>query len=103
MFESVEDVAPGVRLHLHWPDPDRPIDLTIGGDGATLHDPWMHQPCPASPSELVGGLPDGRLAAEIDAATRDPATLGEAEVVDAIIVFERMQAWAGARQAALLA
>lgn len=45
----------------------------------------------------------GFLALELDTATGDPATLPEAELIDAIAGFEKLISWAGVRQSVLLA
>ncbi|MDQ3579485.1 MAG: DUF222 domain-containing protein, partial [Actinomycetota bacterium] len=45
----------------------------------------------------------GWLALELDTATASPARLDDAELVDAVVAFERLSSWALARQARLLA
>jgi hypothetical protein len=48
-------------------------------------------------------LPSGWSARELDQTTADPAALSDAGLVDAVVGFERLAAWAAARQARLLA
>ncbi len=48
-------------------------------------------------------VPSGWLALELDHGTVDPVRLSDAELIDTVVGFERVAAWAGARQAALLA
>jgi hypothetical protein len=43
------------------------------------------------------------FALEIDTDTRDEAGLSDAQLVDAMVGFERLAAWAQARQAHMLA
>ena len=79
-----------------------PVQLrTIGGDGAAL--PLPHAPRPQSPSDLLAAHPDGRLARAADTSTDDPASLTDAELIDAAVLFERLTGWTQARQARLLA
>jgi Domain of unknown function (DUF222) len=47
--------------------------------------------------------PSGLFALEIDSDTRDEAGLSDAQLVDAMVGFERLAAWAQARQARVLA
>jgi hypothetical protein len=47
--------------------------------------------------------PSGWLALEMDADTADPSRLCDADLIDAVVGFEHLTAWAGARQARLLA
>jgi hypothetical protein len=47
--------------------------------------------------------PSGWSALELDTGTADHEVLSDAEVIDAIVGFEQVVAWAGARQARLLA
>jgi Domain of unknown function (DUF222) len=47
--------------------------------------------------------PSGWLALELDHGMMDPVRLSDAELIDTVVGFERVTAWAGARQAALLA
>ena len=47
--------------------------------------------------------PSGLFALEIDSDTRDVVGLSDAQLVDAVVGFERLAAWAQARQARVLA
>src|SRR5688500_7245002 len=47
--------------------------------------------------------PSGLAALEIDADTRDVAGLSDAQLIDAMVGFERLAGWAQARQAGILA
>ncbi len=47
--------------------------------------------------------PSGWLALELDQGCADPAGLSDTELIDAVIGFDRVASWAGARQAVLLA
>ncbi|MGH8965606.1 MAG: hypothetical protein ACRDXB_09805 [Actinomycetes bacterium] len=47
--------------------------------------------------------PSGLFAWELDTDTGDPGGLSDAQLVDAIVGFERVAGWAQARQAGLLA
>lgn len=47
--------------------------------------------------------PSGWLALELDAGSTDPEVLDDAELIDAIVAFDHVGSWAGARQARLLA
>ena len=50
------------------------------------------------------GFPtSGRLGGELDLATGSPATMSDADLVEAVVGFEHPASWAGARQPALLA
>jgi hypothetical protein len=76
-------------------------------DGADWLDPvWLEQvPEPAD----IGQVPaaesaaSGWLALELDQVTADPARLSDADLIDTIVGFERVNSWSAARQAALLA
>ncbi|WP_345611524.1 hypothetical protein, partial [Pseudonocardia adelaidensis] len=48
-------------------------------------------------------VPSGLAALEIDADTECEAGLSDAQLIDAIVGFDRVAAWAQARQARLLA
>lgn len=52
---------------------------------------------------MANTAPSGIFALETDMATVDPAALADAELVDGIVGWERIAAWARARQYALLA
>jgi len=47
--------------------------------------------------------PSGWLALELDQGCSDPAGLSDAELIDAVMGFDRIASWASARQARLLA
>src|SRR3954447_7776223 len=47
--------------------------------------------------------PSGWLAVELDQYFSDPSSLSDPALVDAIVGFERLAAWAQARQARLIA
>ena len=104
MFDAARTLgaSPPGRLDLRWADPSRWPELQItGGDGAELL--HLHAPTRRRPADLLTSRPDGMLALAADAATGDPATLDDAELIDAMVVFERLTAWTSARQARLLA
>ncbi len=42
-------------------------------------------------------VPSGWLALELDHGTVDPVRLSDAELIDTVVGFERVAAWAGAR------
>jgi hypothetical protein len=75
--------------------------------GEDWFDPaWLAQaPVPEDTGQLPMAqcAPSGWLALELDHGTADPERLSDAELIDAVVGFERVAAWAGARQAALLA
>jgi hypothetical protein len=71
------------------------VDDAVFGDG--------HGGFPPAVCSPADTLPSGWLALELDQTTADPAVLGDAELVDAVVGFERLTAWAAARQARLLA
>src|SRR5437867_720937 len=48
-------------------------------------------------------VPSGLFALEIDADTRCEAGLSDAQLIDAMVGFERLAAWAQARQSRMLA
>lgn len=52
---------------------------------------------------MANTAPSGIFALETDMATADPAALTDAELVDGVVGWERIAAWARARQYALLA
>ncbi len=60
-------------------------------------------PPPMSPPPMSECAPSGWLALELDHGTVDPVGLSDAELIDAVIGFDRVCSWAGARQAVLLA
>jgi Domain of unknown function (DUF222) len=60
-----------------------------------LPEPWNR------PTSAV--RPDGYAALELQSATLNPVGLSDAEVVEAVRAFERVVAWASARQARMLA
>lgn len=86
---------------------DEEASLTGGPDGADWFDPaWLDQmPESEDPGQLPMAqcAPSGWLALELDQGTADPVRLSDAELIDTVVGFERVVAWAGARQAALLA
>ncbi|MGH3979388.1 MAG: hypothetical protein ACRDRZ_10375 [Pseudonocardiaceae bacterium] len=55
------------------------------------------------PPPLSRCAPSGWLALEHDSGCVDAAGMSEAELIDAVVGFEHVASWAGARQAALLA
>jgi hypothetical protein len=72
----------------------------FAADTAPLPHTWdLHQP----PPTMGTTAPSGVFAAELDFATTHPAALTDAELVDAAIGYEKLAAWAAARQAAVLA
>ncbi len=55
-----------------------------------------------APSDIVvrpySEIPtSGWLGVELDIATEDPGSLGDADLVEAIVAFDRMASWAAAR------
>jgi hypothetical protein len=60
------------------------------------------EPPPPGPT-LTDTRPSGVFGLELDFATRDPGWLPDAELVDAAVGFDRLIAWASARQSAVLA
>lgn len=75
--------------------------------GEDWFDPgWLDQvPEPEDTGQLPMAqcAPSGWLALELDHGTVDPVGLSDAELIDTVVGFERVVAWAGARQASLLA
>ena len=75
--------------------------------GEDRFDPaWLDQaPAPEDTGQvpMAQCAPSGWLALELDHGTADPERLSDAELIDTVVGFERVAAWAGARQAALLA
>ena len=53
--------------------------------------------------DVAAPSPGGFAGLELDITTADPARLSDAQVIDAIVGFEQVAGWAGARQARLLA
>ncbi|WP_344252897.1 hypothetical protein, partial [Pseudonocardia hydrocarbonoxydans] len=60
------------------------------------------EPPPPGPT-LTDIRPSGVFGLELDFATRDEQWLPDAELVDAAVGFDRLIAWASARQSAVLA
>ncbi|MHA6616146.1 HNH endonuclease signature motif containing protein [Pseudonocardia sp. DLS-67] len=91
MFERVceEEVAepgdPRLEDAFDWASIER--ELRRGGEDRTWGDT----------------APSGLFALEIDADTGDEAGLSDAQLIDAVVGFERLAGWAQARQARLLA
>jgi hypothetical protein len=87
-------------LHGEAPCAGAPVD-------ADWFDPaWLDQvPVAEAAAEIPMSqcAPSGWLALELDHGTVDPVRLSDAELIDTVVGFERVAAWAGARQAALLA
>ena len=52
---------------------------------------------------IAEGLPSGSSAWELQHAAADPAGLSDAELIDAVVGFDRLTGWAEARQARMLA
>jgi hypothetical protein len=81
-----------------------PAGVPVGVD---WFDPaWLdHVPEPEDTGQLPMAqcAPSGWLALELDQRTVDTVRLSDAELIDTMVGFERVVAWAGARQAALLA
>jgi len=81
-----------------------PAGVPVGVD---WFDPaWLdHVPEPEDTGQLPMAqcAPSGWLALELDQGTVDTVRLSDAELIDTMVGFERVVAWAGARQAALLA
>ena len=68
--------------------------------GSVVDEPRVVPPQAAPWSACV---PSGWLAMELDTVTADAASLDDAELVDAIVGFDRVVSWGAARQARLLA
>jgi hypothetical protein len=87
MFDSVcemevgEPVDPALEDAFDWLAIER--ELRCGGEERT----WGNT------------VPSGLFALEIDSDTRDEAGLSDAQLVDAMVGFERLAGWAQARQA----
>ncbi|MGB8994025.1 MAG: DUF222 domain-containing protein [Pseudonocardiaceae bacterium] len=90
---------------------DTILDEEVASVGAPVGEDWFDPAWldQAPPPEDVGQVPmaqcapSGWLALELDHGTVDPERLSDAELIDTVVDFERVAAWAGARQAALLA
>jgi hypothetical protein len=65
-----------------------------------MFDSLVTPPEEAAPSRC---RPSGWLALELDSATAAPTSLDDAELVEAMIAFDRVASWAAARQARVLA
>ncbi len=84
-------------------------DVVDGPASLPVEDPWCEVPWPPGPPvfdlppSMGDTAPSGLFALELDHSTREPAGLSDAELVDAVIGFDRTAAWATARQYALLA
>lgn len=91
------------------------FDTVLGGEapgvGAVVAEDWCdpewgdEEPEPEEPEHVSVAqcVPSGWLALELDQCTADPAVLSDADLIDAIVGFDRIGSWAGARQAKLLA
>jgi hypothetical protein len=118
MFEDVDDEprwADGVRvLDADLPDDldgvlerlladplaEADIDATSGWAGGVPDFPpnvWSGEP----PVAYGSCVPSGWLALDLDSATADAAALSDHTLIEAMIGFERLAAWAQARQARL--
>lgn len=91
MFDSVLQGAPltGAADDADWIDPVWPEQVPESADIGQI---------PAAESAASGWL-----ALELDQVTADPARLSDADLIDTIVGFERVNSWSAARQAALLA
>src|SRR5882672_4405558 len=58
---------------------------------------------PPEQAPLSRCRPSGWLAREVDIALADPGVVDDAELIEAIVAFDRQVSWAQARQARLLA
>jgi hypothetical protein len=89
MFDSRVDGA--MVVSEYTPD----VSMSIGPEFAAEHGsrpvPWSKVPT------------SGWLGVELDLATDRPAAMSDAELVEAVVGFERMASWVGARQSELLA
>lgn len=74
--------------------------LADGLDPAAL---GLAEGVPPDHVALADCVPSGWLALELDTATASAAHLDDGDLVDSIVAFERLSAWALARQARLLA
>ena len=81
---------------------DQPVDprLEDAFDWVSIE----HELCCGDEDRTWGNTaPSGIFALEIDSDTRDETGLSDAQLIDAIVGFERLTGWAEARQARLLA
>ncbi|MCU1661910.1 MAG: hypothetical protein JWR58_1975 [Pseudonocardia sp.] len=76
-----------------------PGDLAPGGGNRGTRWEYTAPPEPDPAHEQ----PSGWAAFELDTDTTDPSLLSEARLIDAMVGFERLAAWAEARQARLVA
>lgn len=65
--------------------------------------PLPHRGLDGPDYTLAEVVPSGWLGLELDVTTAVAATLCDADLVDAVVAFDRMTSWASARQARLLA
>lgn len=88
VFSAVDRFDPSWLDDASWPE-DEPED----------------EPAPEEIGEagFSAAVPSGWLALELDHGTVEPARLSDSELMDAVVGFDRVVSWAGARQAALLA
>lgn len=100
MFESSVREGPA-RAEPPWApswtgsEPWQPDGAEVGaGEWPPVEDP---------PLAMGGTVPSGFFALELDLATESPAVLTDAELVDAMVGWDRLAAWAVARQYAVLA
>jgi len=90
---------------------DTSLDEEVTSVGAPVGEDWFdpawldQAPAPDDTGQvpMAQCAPSGWLALELDHGTADPERLSDAELIDTVVGFERVAAWAGARQAALLA
>ena len=94
------------------PEPYRDVDSAVGLSfdrefESAFADGFWDAPAdggaPPPRPTMATCAPSGWSALELDSATKDPARLSDAEVVEAIVGFDRISSWAVARQARLIA
>ncbi|WP_219412528.1 DUF222 domain-containing protein [Pseudonocardia nigra] len=91
-FRELLESLPADVLDLPAPTEDGGVEWQPGMDAE-----------PVADFTLARARPCGLLALDVDSSTADPAVMSDASLVDGIIGFDRLVAWAQARQARLLA
>jgi hypothetical protein len=91
-FRELLESLPAEVLNLPAPTEDGGVEWQPGMDAE-----------PVADFTLARARPCGLLALDVDSSTADPAAMSDASLVDGIIGFDRLVAWAQARQARLLA
>ena len=85
-------------------DDDASVFDDVAWEALLVDGPFEPYPVEPEPEPGFGDCaPSGWSALELDTGTADPGSLSDAEVIDAIVGFDRIGSWASARQARLLA